>query len=65
MSSKMGTKITRSIGVFTTQEAAEAALAQVRDQAGFKECPEGFEIAEWQLNRVGWLEGYVTIYPGE
>jgi hypothetical protein len=53
------------IGVFTTQEAAAVALAQVKDQPGFKECLQGFEITEWQLNRVGWPEGYVTIYPGE
>jgi hypothetical protein len=34
------------IGVYTTRENAEAALARVRDQPGFRDYPDKFEIYE-------------------
>ncbi|MBU2156924.1 MAG: hypothetical protein KJ989_20595 [Gammaproteobacteria bacterium] len=49
------------IGVFSSEENAEAARDLVKTQPGFSNTPEGFEIAEWQLDRAGWLEGYVSI----
>ena len=51
------------IGLFSSKELAESALESVRDQPGFRDLPEGFEISEWTVDRIGWAEGYVTVYP--
>ena len=51
------------IGVYRTEEDARAALERVKDKPGFRDLPEGFEIVEYPLNRDGWTEGYVTVYP--
>jgi hypothetical protein len=48
------------IGVYKTREDAEGALRRVKDQPGFRETPEGFEICENVLGRDGWTEGYIT-----
>ena len=53
------------IGVFSSEQHARDALAQVKDQPGFRECPEGFEISESVVDRLGWVEGYVTLKPDE
>ena len=53
------------IGIFSTRAKAEAALALVRDQPGFRDLPEGFSFEPTQLDRIGWTEGYVTVQPGE
>jgi len=55
----------KHIGVFTSRELAERALEKVKDQPGFRDCPEGFSVDEWRLNQIGWSEGYVTIQPGD
>jgi hypothetical protein len=44
------------IGVFSSREEAEAALAGVRDQPGFRDLPTGFEMSSHQLDRASWLE---------
>ncbi|MGY8677493.1 hypothetical protein Q2941_06715 [Bradyrhizobium sp. UFLA05-153] len=53
------------IGVYSTRTNAEAALAAVRNQPGFRDVPEGFTIDECLLDpmRPGWSEGYVTAFP--
>ncbi len=55
------------IGVFSNRSKAEAALDRVRNQPGFRDTPEGFDISEYELdsNDLGWHEGYVTVRPGE
>lgn len=54
------------IGVFSSEVLAQAAQRQVADQPGFRDLPEGFCISEHEVDsRIGWLEGYVTIQPGE
>lgn len=54
------------IGVFSSKELALAAQQKVADQPGFRELPEGFSIDEHHVNgHIGWLEGYVTVQPGE
>ncbi len=53
------------IGVFASHSEAQAALDLVKDQPGFREEQNGFEIAEWELGRIGWRERYVTICPEE
>jgi hypothetical protein len=53
------------IGVYSCEKDAIDAQIQVADQPGFRETPEGFCISEHRLGHSSWLEGYVTIYPGE
>ena len=55
----------KMIGVFSTEQRAKDALGLVKDQPGFRECPEGFEISEAELDTMEWLEGFVTLQPGE
>ena len=51
----------KRVGVYTSRENAEAALARVRDQLGFRDHQDGFEILEVTLNRDSWTEGFITI----
>ena len=53
------------IGVYSTQQLAEAALARTRVLAGFCDLPEGFVIEPYSLDEDHWREGYVAINPGE
>lgn len=48
------------IGIYSTEENANAAVRRVRDMPGFKHAPEGFEIFEHVLDRDGWTEGYIA-----
>ncbi len=50
------------IGVFSTREKAESALAKVKDMPGFKELPQGFSLDEHTLDQLGWVEGYFTTH---
>ena len=61
-----GHEDTKIIGIFSTREKAEAALDRVRDQPGFRDCPQGFKIWEYGLDDdPEWFEGYVTVRRGE
>jgi homoserine kinase type II len=54
----------KCIGIYSSMERAQAALDLVKDQPGFKDLPEGFEINEDVLDRTSWAEGFVTIRHG-
>lgn len=49
------------IGVYRTHANAEAAINRLKDKPGFRDTPEGFEIAECVLDRDGWTEGYISV----
>ncbi|HZP99580.1 MAG TPA: hypothetical protein VFB13_08590 [Reyranella sp.] len=54
------------VGVYSSRERAEQALARLRNKPGFRERPEAWEILEWELDKDhGWRDGYATIYRGE
>jgi hypothetical protein len=46
------------IGVFSTRELAEKAVASRRSVYGFKDYPEGFIIEEIEVDVEFWNEGY-------
>jgi len=46
------------IGVFSTREAAEHAMLKVKNEPGFRDYPDGFEISEYEIDKPGWLEGF-------
>ncbi|HZL59444.1 MAG TPA: hypothetical protein VFC38_07060 [Stellaceae bacterium] len=39
------------IGVYSSRRNAEAGIAKVRDQPGFKERPDGFRIEEMTIDQ--------------
>lgn len=49
------------IGVYSTRELAEQAVARLRSQPGFCDTPEGFSIDEYPVDQDHWTEGYVTV----
>lgn len=48
------------IGVYASREQGEAVIAQLCEQPGFRERPEGFDLEEHKSGLVGWPEGFVT-----
>jgi homoserine kinase type II len=51
----------KTIGYFSDEAKAKAAIDAVRSQPGFRDYPNGFEIDTCMLDRVGWSEGFVSI----
>jgi hypothetical protein len=49
------------IGVYSSEEEATAAIQRLKDQPGFANAPEGFEIHRYKLNRDSWTEGFVVV----
>ena len=53
------------IGVYSTEEKAKQAAEALKDQPGFKDWPQGFNVYSCTLDETSWVEGFVTILPGE
>ena len=62
----------KRIGVYSSREAAEAAINRVCNQPGFRDFPnlinpliddneEGFYIDAYELDKDHWTEGFVTV----
>jgi hypothetical protein len=49
------------IGVYDTEDKAEAAISRLRERPGFVDEPSGFEIAKYELNRDHWADGYASV----
>lgn len=48
------------IGIYQTESGAIDAISRLRDQTGFRDFPEGFNIYPVTLGVTGWQEGFVT-----
>ncbi len=56
------------IGVYSTRDAALAAVQRLADQPGFADHPElvedtdeaGFMVVDYRLDKDHWTEGYFT-----
>jgi hypothetical protein len=55
----------KTIGVYRTEAAAQAAIDRLSEQPGFGDHPEGWSISAMQLDQDHWPEGFVTLKPGE
>ena len=53
------------LGVYSTKEKAEQAVAQLRVKPGFRDYPEGFEILEGPIDETYSLEGFVSVWGDE
>ncbi len=51
------------IGIYSSREAAEQAVARARLRPGFREAPNGFTIDRHWLDQDNWEQGYATVYP--
>ena len=47
------------VGVYSSDVEAKAAIERVRNERGFADFPQGFEIHPYQLNRDHWTEGFI------
>ena len=52
---------TKLIGVYKTQDDAEAALERVKSQPGFCNRPNDFHISKYELGKDHWTEGFITV----
>src|SRR5690348_3643540 len=48
------------IGMYTSRQLAEEAWERVKQQPGFKQCPEGVIICDTIVNRDGWINGFTN-----
>ena len=51
------------IGIYDSQESAEAAVKRASLKAGFSETKDGFFIEGYQLGKDHWTEGFFTYLP--
>lgn len=48
------------VGVYRSQEAAKVACERLKDQPGFEDHPNGWEISRYPLDKDHWQEGFIT-----
>ena len=56
-----GVEDVKFIGVYSSREKADAAVARLSQLSGFADSPDGFCIDEYRLDQDHWAEGYVTV----
>lgn len=49
------------IGIYETQEKADAARNRAKNLLGFRDFPEGFSIDRYELDKDHWTEGFVAV----
>jgi hypothetical protein len=49
------------IGVYTSEEAAKSAIGRLKDQPGFRDYPQGFNVYERVLDKDSWIEGFARV----
>jgi len=47
------------IGIYTSRQNANAAISRVKDQPGFRDYPNGFQVFEHTLDQDDWTEGFI------
>ena len=48
------------IGVYSSREKADAAVARLGRLPGFSDTPDGFHVDEYRVDQDHWVEGYVV-----
>ena len=49
------------IGVYSSKQAATAAVGRIKTLPGFSDTPEGFHVQAYALNKDHWTEGFSTV----
>ena len=47
-------------GAYSSKTRAEEARQQLLKQPGFKNYPDNFYVAEYEVDKIEWAEGFVT-----
>ena len=55
-----GVENVKFIGVYSSRENADKAVARLSCQPGFSDTPDGFHIDEYRVDQDHWVEGYVV-----
>ena len=55
-----GVEDVKFIGVYSSREKAQEAVARLARLPGFAEAPDGFHIDEYRVDQDHWAEGYVA-----
>jgi hypothetical protein len=56
-----GEESVKTIGIYSSREAAQQAVDRSRLQPGFRDTPEAFTIDPYWLDQDCWQDGYVTV----
>jgi hypothetical protein len=48
------------IGVYSSEDAAKEAVSRLSGKPGFVDCPLGFHIDRYQIDKDNWTEGFVS-----
>jgi homoserine kinase type II len=56
-----GSEDVKLIGVYSTAEKAQGAVERAKDQPGFHDTPDGFEISRYEIDKDHWTEGFITV----
>lgn len=49
------------IGIYSSQELASRKITEYQTITGFKDFPNSFEIAKYQIDKDYWQEGFITL----
>lgn len=52
-------------GAFSSEDQAEGARQRLLEQPGFKDYPDAFYVASYELDKVEWTEGFVSLGPDD
>ena len=56
-----GVEDVKFIGVYSSREKAQEAVARMGRLPGFADAPDGFHIDEYRVDQDQWVEGYVVV----
>ena len=56
-----GVEDVKFIGVYSSREKADVAVARLSRLPGFSDAPDGFHIDEYRVDQDQWAEGYVVV----
>jgi hypothetical protein len=49
------------IGAYRSEMTANGAVARLKGKSGFSDHPGAFQVQRYELDKVQWTEGFVTI----
>lgn len=56
-----GAEDIKFVGVYSSRQRAQEAVARLAALPGFADAPDGFHIDEYPVDRDHWAEGYATV----
>ncbi len=56
-----GVEDVKFLGVYSSRENAQEAVARMGRLPGFADAPDGFQIDEYRVDQDHWVEGYVEV----